>query len=267
MPWAPICRSWMAFLACALPSGHRMPAAFRSWATSISGMRAVTPCAGISAPGCGICSSLACRLGRSTSMTCSARAARPCRRRQTRSPGRPRCRPRQAQSSRARRSGAGRTGRGWHGAAPHRRWTLPSPPMRCMPAPGCLPPRQASRGGRRWRTGWRLTAPGWASPTSSCCRSWSIHSAGPGATSRSASMRRARGSVRRRASPTSWTAAMPWAWACCWTGCRRTSRRTRTAWPCSTAPRCMSMPTRAKGSTPTGTPTSTTSAATRSVGS
>jgi hypothetical protein len=43
------------------------------------------------------------------------------------------------------------------------------------------------------------------------------------------------------------------AWACCWTGCRRTSPPTPTAWRSSTAPTCTNTPTRARASTTTGT--------------
>ena len=43
------------------------------------------------------------------------------------------------------------------------------------------------------------------------------------------------------------------AWACCWTGCRPTSRLTRTAWATLTAPTCTNTPTPKRATTPTGT--------------
>ena len=122
-----------------------------------------------------------------------------------------------------------------------------------MPPPGCRPPSRAAAAGTRWPTGWRHTAPGSASPISSCCRSWSTRSAAPGAISRSANSRPARASARRRRSPASSTAATRWASASSSTGCRRISRPTRTASPASTAPRSTSTPTRARASTTTGT--------------
>ena len=102
---------------------------------------------------------------------------------------RPRCRPRPPRSSPAplqhawtdadwlqRRRGAQRRARR-------------SRSTRSMPRPGCRRPSWAAAAGTRWPTGWRRTAPGSASPISSCCRSWSTRSAAPGATSRSASSR------------------------------------------------------------------------------
>ena len=93
----------------------------------------------------------------------------------------------------------------------------------------------------------------WASPMSSACRSPSIRSPAPGATSRSASSRRPAASARRRASPASSTAATRPASASSSTGCRRISRPTRTGSPASTAPRSTSTRIRASASTATGT--------------
>ena len=107
------------------------------------------------------------------------------------------------------------------------------------------------------------TAPAWASRTSNCSPSWNTRSGVPGATSRSASTPPVPGSARRTISPPSSTAATPWASASCSTGCRRTSPPTRMASPASTARRSMSTAIPAKASTRTGTPSSTTSAATK----
>ncbi len=124
---------------------------------------------------------------------------------------------------------------------------------RCTPRRGSASAPAPSRAGTTWPRRCRPMWPTWASPTSSCCRSPSTRSTAPGAIRRWVSTLPAPASARRRVSTASWPPAMPAAWACCWTGCRRTSRATRMAWPTSTARRCTNTPTRARACTATGT--------------
>ena len=79
--------------------------------------------------------------------------------------------------------------------ARHRCTARRSPSTRSISAPGgAVPTAACSTTGRSPSRSRRIAAP-WASPTSSCCRSWSIPSAVPGATRSPGTTRRPRGTA------------------------------------------------------------------------
>ena len=114
-----------------------------------------------------------------------------------------------------------------------------------------------------WPSNWPSTARRWAIRTSSSCRSPSTPTIRRGATRRSATTRRRVASAHPTTSRRLSTSCTRPASACCSIGSRPISRATPTVWPTSTAPRCTSMPIRARASTPTGAPRSSTTVATK----
>ncbi len=115
------------------------------------------------------------------------------------------------------------------------------PPTRCISAPGAAARAAASSATTSSPRRWCRMPPISASPTWSCCRSPSIRSMRPGATSRSACSPRRAGSAIRPASPASSIAPIRPGLASSSTGSRRISRPTCTASPTSTASRCTSI--------------------------
>ena len=172
----------------------------RRWsATSTPGTGGATRCGCATPPASGSCSCRGCAPGARYKFEIVGAGGVRCRRRPIRSRSRPSCR-----------------------RPPPRSWPSPAPfrwsdddwmrSARAAPRAGradldlrgasrLVAARRAMRRslrlGRAGRRGWSPTSPTWASPMSSCCRSPSIRSAAPGATSRSACSRRPRASARR----------------------------------------------------------------------
>ena len=258
-------RRMRASTASISPSGRRTPGASRWSATSTTGTAAAIRCASASTPASG-----------RSSFPTSARATLykyeiiGARRRAAAAEGRPLRLRAPSCGRRPPRSSRRRSTIDWSDDGASRAWAQgrPAPRRRCR-STRCISAPGSARDdgtlpdlGRARRPADPLCRRDWASPISSSCRSPSIRSIRPGATSRPAStrrrarfgdparlraLRRRRPPRRHRRHPRLGAGAFP-------------DRRARPG-AASTAPRSTSTPIRARASIPTGTPRSTISAA------
>ncbi len=203
--WARIRPNTTASPACASRSGRRTRSASPSSATSTTGTPPPPDAQAARRRRVGAVHPRRRRRRRSTSSTCSARTA------SAAAEGRPDRLGAEVPPATGSIVAATRRLRldrrrldGRRGAAQRRRADQRS--TRSTPPPGRPPPDAGDIGWDELADRLCPTAPAWASPISSCCRSWSTRSAAPGATSRSASSPRPR-LGRRRTSPASSTAA------------------------------------------------------------